>query len=154
MGCDIHLYVEVREQDRWLFDENIRLVRNYFLFLFLNPHSVSHRWNNKKEVEEIKPLSSNRGLPPDLSSKVQREVQRWEADGHSHSWFSLSEFLTFQHFKQVLDGEEVDFLTYMRSEERYGYRVQWSWHEFYDYLLKLNVIYKPEDVRVIFWFDN
>lgn len=84
MGCDIHLYVEVREDGQWV-NKPLRHTydgRNYNLFAILAGVRNRH---------DILPISDPRGLPPDVSKEVEGE-----ADGdHSHSWLTLAELMAF-----------------------------------------------------------
>lgn len=76
------------------------------------------------------PISSPRGLPPDVSSLIQKASDRWDSDGHSHSYLTLRELLAN---KERLDGMAL-VLEGMRA------------------LVTGPVT--PDDVRMVFWFDN
>lgn len=107
MGCDIHLYTEVKTTvdgkkkwnncDDWRLnkyfgsDENesqynihsIYRHRDYELFTIL----AGVRQYNDKNI----PISKPRGLPHDVSDVVKAESDRWDSDGHSHSYLSYAE---------------------------------------------------------------
>lgn len=98
MGCDIHLFVEKKVGRSWYSWSRTEVVyghgcewvqdyygyddRNYALFAVLA--DVRNR-------DGLKPLAQPRGLPEDVSWKVQQESESWDGDGHSHSWFTLKE---------------------------------------------------------------
>lgn len=114
MGCDIHfnverynarlrkwIYVKGPTRPCWVCDskpnpacwhcggtgkarEEFYEGRNYNLFAMLA---------DVRNDETIKPLSSPRDLPDDVSREVKRKSDKWGEDGHSHSWFLLSELL-------------------------------------------------------------
>lgn len=104
MGADIHLFSEkkktVNNEEKWVNadywtinpyfetdkdEQELELVsiyddRNYDLF------------NVLAEVRGNGPsISPPRGLPDDVSSIVKKESDRWDGDGHSHSYFTLAE---------------------------------------------------------------
>jgi hypothetical protein len=43
--------------------------------------------------DRIVPISQPRGVPDDVSKEFGKEIESWDIDGHSHSWFSLAELL-------------------------------------------------------------
>lgn len=104
MGADIHLFSEkyktVNGVQKWVnadywkinpyfgiddYEPELELVsiyrnRNYNLF------------NVLAEVRGNGPsISQPRGLPDDVSDIVKKESDRWDGDGHSHSYFTLAE---------------------------------------------------------------
>lgn len=138
MGCDIHLFVEVRKDGKWEaikdidkialwqaqenlkdfenFDEGevsgytemdfIERVeqesqpkymflyngRNYNLFSMLA--DVRNGYISNGNTYMIKPIDDPRGVPSDASSAYKEYVDEWGADGHSHSYFTLTELDT------------------------------------------------------------
>ena len=99
MGCDIHLYVERREEDgSWRvvpsYDDVLTwdIGRCYFCFAVLA--DARNSW-------DLKPIAEPRGLPDDLSPEVKERARRDEEDAHTHSWLTLPEMLTFD-FDQLL----------------------------------------------------
>lgn len=94
MGCDIHLYTEVKKGRQWISADkwgssadghidNIPIYedRNYWLFGML----AGVRYT------EFAPLIKPRGLPNDLSIEVRAAANQWGVDGHTHHWYSLDE---------------------------------------------------------------
>ena len=104
MGADIHLWVEILQEGRWVFAHAHRTEtwedmswidwdspyngRNYALFALLA--------NVRNSGARIVPISFPRGMPTDLSD-IGRQIVGDEdnPDQHSHSWFSLEELLEF-----------------------------------------------------------
>jgi hypothetical protein len=108
MGCDIHMYVEVKKTvngeltwvnvDNWRVNqyydptdpdgekpysvEPIYRQRHYSLFALLA---------NVRNYGEDTPISEPRGLPADISPQTEAEAEYWDSEGHSHSHFTLAE---------------------------------------------------------------
>lgn len=99
MGCDIHLYVEIKENGKWKhgqkkedkynegffdvpYEQKLFTDRNYTLFAFLA---------NVRNYGYIKPICESKGLPLDISKDLKIISESWGEDGHSHSFFTLEE---------------------------------------------------------------
>jgi hypothetical protein len=205
MGCDIHIYVEKfdgkewKSADTWSPDEydqtrntnypQVYEGRNYELFAILA--GVRNRY-------DIEPIVRPRGLPGDISNEVQSEADRWNGDGHSHSWLTLKELQEYDWNKNYVNSGLVDVEGYkefkekgkpssywqagggnhitnqemdefVASDKKGGFSdpctyVEWqeSGTESVDDFLtqtipKLEKIKgedKPENVRIVFWFDS
>lgn len=113
MGADIHLYTEAKKtiggKDVWV---NI----DYWQY---NPYYDPKEPDGEREMD-IVGLYTNRnyslfavladvrndsdspficqpkGLPDDISKITKVEAERWDGDGHSHSYFTLKELKDFQ----------------------------------------------------------
>lgn len=116
MGCDIHTYIEVQrtvsnelawqcadrfelnkyfdpkdDSDKWGQEYNVDPVysdRNYTLFSALA--GVRYYGN------EVALLSEPRGMPDDCNQVIKDHNERWDADGHSHSYCTLQELYDYQ----------------------------------------------------------
>lgn len=118
MGCDIHMYVEYKKdlpikgsdkrKEEWIsgdyFKQNpFKLVwddenkmdrlelhgdRNYTLFTTLA--------GVRDYTNETIPVSEPKGVPDDACDYVKKENERWDTDGHSHSWLTLKELKDYQ----------------------------------------------------------
>lgn len=112
MGCDIHLFTErkrtIDDTEKWVNCDNWILNpyhkenypdngpkyelnslykdRNYLLFSLLA---------DVRNYSENTPISQPKGLPEDVSQVVKEISDRWDSDGHSHSWFLFSEIKAF-----------------------------------------------------------
>jgi hypothetical protein len=108
MGCDIHFYVEKREGDKWVsadkwtpdeYDGRIRVSwrdafysdRNYDLFAMLANVRNGYGFAGCDTGDGFKPIALPKGLPEDVSPEVKAESDRWNSDGHSHSFLTLAE---------------------------------------------------------------
>lgn len=142
MGCDIHLYVEVKQGDSWVtadrwtqdkYDEPGRLSvgydqrfyrgRNYSLFAILADVRNGRGFAGIKTGEGFNPISKPRGLPKDVCKEIQAESDGWDSDGHSHSWFTISELMEydwtqFSCLQGWVDGPNFEeFDRYLKSQQ-------------------------------------
>lgn len=149
MGCDIHMFVEKtlgQRYDWWASQQvyssedyeeaaQLDIPRNYFLFSWL-----AGVRNYEGESGKITPISTPRGMPLRLSTGVDHARAKWDADGHSESYFTLAELKeqkTWQYQDSVRD----------------------SIHSFLNFIIPLMeyIKYNGQDdtsVRIVFWFDN
>lgn len=151
MGCDIHPYVERRECGSWshvpcdLFD-----VRCYSFFGWLA---------DMRNYSAVSPLGSvHCGLPEDCTEEVAEEMGC--LGYHTHSWVTLAKLLEVDYEQEVEDrrwdgeqhgtgpdtcpaGEGVK----MPLREFLG---EW----YFKHLERMTAIGSPEDVRLVFCFDN
>ena len=80
-----------------------------------------------------------KGMPDDASPQVQGMSDDWDVDGHSHNYFTVQELLDSDYNKM-----KKDELTTLGIDPYF----------FNTTLPQLQKIGNPEDVRIIFWFDN
>lgn len=189
MGCDIHLFVEKRTDEKWEclneivddegtlstpYEKEIYRERNYSLFALLA---------DVRNSAGVKPISEPRGLPEDVSEIVKKISDQWNGDGHSHSYYTLKELLDFSSDSMVREKGFMPKERWIAFQESlktstpdYNLRfpfagwansdLGWEQHEwevpakeisstfFVDVLNKLKLISNPENVRIVFWFDN
>jgi hypothetical protein len=147
MGCDIHLFHEMRCQttERWLpcdvwekdadgvidipYGRHIYNGRNYTLFAALadvrnrtKGEELAYIKNSCDGGDPIPVIQSPRGVPADTCEEIQTCSERWGADGHSHSYYTLRELLDFDWHATVIvnrglvsDKEEINRVERMRS---------------------------------------
>jgi len=113
MGCDIHLYTEIKHtvnnkeiwvnSDNWKYNpqyikdnvdgeymlevEPIYTHRNYELFSVLA---------DVRNGGDMKYIVQPRGIPEDVSEITKVESDKMDSDGHSHSWLTLQELINYQ----------------------------------------------------------
>jgi len=196
MGCDIHLFTErkisINNEQKWVNADNWKLNpyyeennedgeskyelnsayghRNYALFSILA---------DVRNDSENKPIAEPKGLPEDISEVVKAESDKWDGDGHSHSFFTMKELYDYYEqnnivkFSGLVDANGV-------KEIEAGKMPNWwckgstqkelvwkEWHQ-ENYVIK-NFIealekhfesdyYRKEEdsekYRIVFWFDN
>jgi len=166
MGADIHLYVEkrlknkewamVRDLNHDINTESLRpwrqmegqganvggwwrlADRNYTLFA------------NLAGVRGMGPEA--KGLPGDVSPYVQDDSDRWDGDGHSHSWSTPLEFMeAYVTAMQFYDeqGRELDKYVQARLTEGTEKAVSLFMRD----LCSLDTE-RGEEYRFVYWFDN
>jgi len=144
--------------------------RNYGMFGIL----ANVRW------DDVEPISQPKGLPEDMSKGVKKNWDAWDGDGHSCSYFTAKELIEFDFFKPLkydtyTEGEEVVSQSYRfgntfgrkmvcveKIQPIKGYKNKWPQTYkaflgdiFFIQLDELCALAKnPEDVRLVFWFDN
>lgn len=224
MGCDIHSYAEVRNKqtgkweivgdvfknpyynpDRETSEFNKEMTnepvyaRNYDLFAILADVRNGRGFAGTKTGEGFSPISEPKGLPDDASDYVNEEAERWEGDGHSHSFFNVAELLAYDWDQVTMKQGYVDLEDYLAVRENGGYPASWcadcsgrdivkidennfdkeaalklknegkDVHVLYRWSISyrepaktflettipvLQSLGDPDDVRIVFWFDN
>jgi hypothetical protein len=111
MGCDIHDYCEIRQDDgSW------EKTGNVFPYPYYNENSGEkscdspYDWRNYVLFGvlagvrgEFPPICEPRGVPSDASEGYKAIVERWRGDGHSHSYFTLQELLDYPLYNEIID---------------------------------------------------
>lgn len=129
--------------DEWIYDtpsEGMRLSkrywtdRNYLLFAILA--NVRNRYN-------IQPISLPKGLPYDVSPELKKQSDEENGDAHTRSWLTLKELLEYD-WQQTMEDDNEEIFPY---EELVIPFVS-------DFIPRLSKIDEPENVRMVFWFDN
>lgn len=162
MGCDVHMYVEVKDSDdkwvpydgewdnpeydpngsdwqkqekpklcqygwpyRWEFQEDPNYPeppiyeafdpgRNYDLFSMLADVRNGYGFAGCPTGEYIQPICGPKGVPDDASPEYLQIVERWDGDGHSHSWLTLRELEAYDWGGQTKEHTGiVDLLGYI-----------------------------------------
>ena len=126
MGCDIHGWVEVYTEGKWVAVKELKdRSRNYARFTALagvRGHSSS----------PAVPL----GIPEDVSETSSYHLAEWGAGGHSHSYLPIVEA------GKIFLETACDVNAYDREYPSS------SFFDFYDDEIDL------DNVRLVFWFDN
>lgn len=130
MGCDIHLHVEIKnEAGQWVsadtwedeYDEGYLSVpyekwfyrsRNYSLFGMLANVRNGVGFAGVVTGKPVVPLAEPRGLPENVSEAVRKASDYWGVDGHSHSWFTVSELMAYDWTQTITHIGLVNAPTY------------------------------------------
>lgn len=83
-----------------------------------------------RNYDYVTPIHSPRGVPSDVSETVRKIIDRWGVDGHSHSYFTVAELKKRMH------------------------RIRFASKHFADAVERMSELGAPEDVRIVFFFDN
>ncbi len=145
MGCDIHLHTEVKINGVWHHYGCPNMDRNY---------SVFAKMADVRNGRDITPISQPRGIPDDATTLTKYDRERWDGDGHSHSWLGAAEIaVLFDFINTELNLADRRFKTVgWWCEENFGYLFGNTWGGFTRYPDE-----RPEgleDIRFVFWFDN
>lgn len=125
MGCDIHAHLEIKVNDKWEHWSALNLGRDYELFGLM-----------AGVRGDLDPVSQPKGLPEDASLLTKMDSDKWDSDGHTHSWLSSNELALVIEQLKAQPGRDKWAL-----QREFGY-------VFGDYPQE------RDDVRIVFWFDN
>lgn len=174
MGCDIHIWVEIKKEDKW--EVNTKEVftisefdkgwhkkekrevpfdwRSYGMYGFLADV------RNYSMVPTIEGIDE---IPEDASQEVLESYEAWEMDAHSIKTVNsktLTEFDYTQTFndrrvtKQVGKNSWSGGVTGTEEEGTTYQFVQFLGELFMQNVEELKELEKEGEVRLIFWFDN
>ena len=163
MGCDIHLFAEVKKKKNlidWLMFWKIKQWQNIDKWTknkYFEEYDDEQEFEIKREDKfyserrnyslfcalcgvrsyrfEPEPpfISEPKGIPNDVSEVVMREIDRHGDDGHSHNWNTLKEL---KEFDWSIYGETTkDFLDQVIPK------------------MEAQKV-KDTDVRIVYFFDN
>lgn len=97
------------------------------------------------------------------TATTKKEYYTKDADYHSHSYITLKEFLDWDYDKIFWDRRVTKQTSHNSwngaslAEEGEGQMITYREHLgnfFFTHLEDLKALGEPEDVRIIFWFDN
>lgn len=93
-----------------------------------------------------------KGLPDDVSPYVKEEAERWDGDGHSHSWYSAEEFVPI-FMEHHMSGEEIAKVTATKLENKYPMNM--TQHICENFIgVECAEASDISRIRFVFWFDN
>lgn len=114
MGCDIHLFTEVKKTingtERWVNSDSWE-INPYYRYGTDEDRKYERELDHKSiysgrnyelfgilaDVRGVgnPVISEPKGLPEDVSDVVKNESDRWGSDGHSHSYLTLRELVEY-----------------------------------------------------------
>jgi len=168
MGCDIHSYAEVKKDGKWsqvtehfndIYSDNGKGDspfdgRSYTLFAFLA---------GVRNYDRCEPISELKGLPDDVSDDVRDEYMYISDEWHSVSYLTLAELLAFDYDKTFWNRRVTKQTSpncwngASLAEEGEGKIISYRDNlgdNYFDTLKELEALGEPENVRIVFWFDN
>ncbi|MEC9268511.1 MAG: hypothetical protein VX464_20800 [Pseudomonadota bacterium] len=141
MGCDIHLVMERKVGDAWVAVDTFRSYHEQpghtedASRRRVWPAATSRNYRRFAALAGVRgPGPDPRGVPEDMSETARFLVEDWAEDGHSHTWLPVDEAA-----KVFRDTE-------------YGELDEWARN--YPASFYFDMDEKPEDHRLIIWFDN
>ena len=138
MGCDIHLHIEVKIDEKWEHYSAPSVSRFYRMFEKMA--GVRGSVNNA--------ISPPKGIPSDISVITKLDYRRWQDDAHSESWLDLKEIQELDVWLRRIAATSDNSLNY---DLEYGILKSYLFSNSFTSLPE-NI---PEvtDVRFVFWFD-
>jgi hypothetical protein len=144
MGCDIHVHIEVRIDGVWEHYAHPSVSRNYVLFA-----KMAGVRNYQKKIA---PISKPKGVPSNMTKITRLDLEAWDTDAHSVSWFDLQDIMKLEEWLKEQDWGGV-----LKNDLEYGVLRTYLFGNSFSGLVKY-----PEDIRIpgledarfIFWFDN
>ena len=136
MGCDIHTFIEYKhKQDtEWKNGNLYTKGSEGFEKTFMKSESRNYNlFTALANVRGTGGICDPRGLPNDVSREAFLAVSSWEGDAHSTSHFTLAELIEHSY--------EFPIIVELMNELEY-------------YATVLDHSITPENIRIIFWFDN
>lgn len=137
MGCDIHLYVEVRGPDgRWQIrddrgpapNDEVHTYEDWKRWYDVCPPYI---WQGRhyglfailagvRNYSGYVPVNQPRGVPAGASETYLQHVDRYGQDGHSHSWQTVAELLAYDWSHTTRKSGHINLLGYAELRQR-GY---------------------------------
>lgn len=145
MGTDIHLTLEAKRNDKWIFiaSDTSNYINGKFTYLYsIIPSDYIDILSSRNYTffgilsgvrGSLKPIQINRGYPPDMS-----EFSRWyhENPDHNEGYVLLSELLNYDWNQKYVNSS-------LKNEASKLYNA-------IQFLKNLN----EEEIRLIFYFDS
>lgn len=138
MGCDIHIAFEVRKNGKW---ERVGPTQEEIHELhgpeyFSHPLVVNRNYTLFSILAGVRGdgcrICKPKGFPEDASEEISYANQSYGSDGHSHSWLTLREL---EEYKWDCSDE---------YEGKFHAKT----------IPELRKFGAPDDVRIVFFFDN
>lgn len=137
MGCDIHgPYIEVKRSGVWdLYDER-EWDRAYGDFAVL---ANVRNYGAERHGEELHFIARPKGLPADVSKRVQGASDYLGPNGHSHSYLTAEELTAFDWDRETPTHEEYREIA----------------PQAYEIMKELRALRREVgECRIVFWFDS
>lgn len=180
MGCDIHCMVEYRDvyaggDGKW---HAIEIKNPYRVYHIPDNDGNMVEYDSYIEPydgrdyqlfgilagvrsDEYPQMDDARGLPPDVSDEVRAKFDEYSDDYHTPSWYTLNELESWYNNKEnfhSVDYKDEAFKPYLRRIKKEDKDMRERFKSFMwgvDFMASLAEYYvAPQNVRVVFWFDN
>ena len=126
MGADIHLYPEYRvDGGAWQSHPDIVVeteeagTPDEYVYVYYN-EGIGRNYSLFADMAGVRGHGpAPKGIPADVSPIVKLAIDRWEADGHSHSYMSLNELKKLMQKRGYKIKENEMFKSCKRIEKSY-----------------------------------
>lgn len=136
MGTDIHLRVQRKENDKWVWADGIGDTfdwerddgktfysdRNYRLFSILADVRNGRGFAGVYTGEGFNPIAEPRGLPEDMRSMSGKEVWDAELGEHSYSWLTVKELVDYDWSQESI----IAGVIHMKAYAEYMDKRRWK----------------------------
>jgi len=139
MGCDIHVFYEIKINDCWEYYSAASWVRNYDLFEIMA--GVRGKEENCKFPVK--------GFPENAGTMTKLHYERWGVDAHTPSYIEAHDLIKLFNFMELTG---IDFKGYENTHRYGGYLFGNGFECFYKY--RDDYPDFVQDIRIVFWFDN
>ena len=145
MGCDIHIFLERKNNDNCWLDSMIYKNDNRYGHKFMPLSDYPRNYTLFATLAGVRgdePIAYPKGIPEDCSPEYKKLCDDWDGDGHSHSYFTLSELLdAAQNCSEERKCSLDEFILHLKN------------------IIKMVSIWcdiekEAEKYRVCFFFDN
>jgi len=158
MGCDIHFYTEVLrtidDKKTWCCCDLWKLNPYYKVFEDEPEYEIEELYGDRdynlfsilagvRNYSDIVPISKPRGLPDGVSTAVKAASDKWDGDGHSHSWFTLYELMS-ENSRRLCSSPLDDLVNLCVQRMKKELHI----------LDNKEVAGEARRFRIVFWFDN
>jgi hypothetical protein len=141
MGCDISVFVETKCVAGWFKGVAGWFLENYDPWPLKRCYPLFALLGGARNYEDRAPVAAERGIPPDCEPDTVRNIEGSPA----HFGFS---WCTIDEYKLVLERYRNE------GPSPGAWRPPPGWAALETYLSELALEYGPENVRLIFGFDN
>jgi len=163
MGCDIHIYRDIRDKKgNWT---PLKSIYKFFSYRYeessLSSLMVPDPGRDyllfgvlSEGVRvDIEPNLGSRGLPYDVSPEVQKDSDLWSYDGHSHNYATLEELDEVWYEIMGLDPPSEEDL---KNYEAYDMKedLEYFFKDWVDRYLRPFAWDGDDSIRIVYWFDN
>jgi len=151
MGCDIHLYAEAKKNGKWQIICDKRTPREGWDYEKGGEPYEGDKWAQPyrgrnydlfavlagvRNYAEIRPIAEPKGVPEDSCIEIRTISDEANGDGHSHSWLTLRELYANKEQLLAVSTEFVNNVFPLLARHCSDPTQQ------------------PDDVRIVFFFDN
>jgi len=155
MGCDIHSYVE-RKNDK---DGGWECFSNFEPFNF-RCYSVFAFLAGVRNYSKIPPISNPRGLPVDVSDGIRRKYEECACNHHSASWLGVDELVKFDYLSEIEDRRYTKeifphfFDGGSTCDQGMGRKMTFREYLCPSFFEDLDRLQALGSGRIVFWFDS
>jgi hypothetical protein len=103
-------------EERW--KHPLYIGRNYDLFAILADVRNGRGFAGVPTGGGFNPIADPKGIPEDASAGYRWEAERWDSDGHSHSYFTVRELLNYNWKQSTTHEGWVGPLNYLLYKEK------------------------------------